>query len=460
MNRKNPPSKRALAKPIAILLLATALLASPAAAGSMDPAYFGEISKSYTGNVAPDYYRVDAQPYLIATVAGDEEFKDGQTRNLQVQLQNVGEIGKFEVVNTNDPTKAGEKAAATKEQQLEKAGTIARSVIAVLEAPDDAPFQVKADTATAGTLKSGNSLRKPLNYRIQVDDDAEPGTYHLNLTTTYRYLENVALEPENESDSNTRMTTYKHYITGVSNHTLTVRVENAARFQITDHEAQVHQGSTGTVTATVENVGNREARDATAKIRAQQPFRPLSTQPYVGDLAPGETRQVQFKVEATKDAPTGDYAIDTRVDYEDTDGNPVKSDRLTLPTTVHDTDYEVVETDATLARGGTGTVEVRIKNTGTGVADDAVAHISATDPFDAVIDDQYLGDLKPGETATAKFKLAVSGDAVPSDYSLVTTMRYQDAEGDTRYSDPLQAPITVEEGGGGLVATILGLLPL
>lgn len=439
--------------------LLVALIATPAAAQSFDPDYYGEISKSYTGDYAPDYYKVDATPVLIATISGDEEFDEGEQRQLQVQLENVGEIGELRVQEENDPAKPGEIAAAEKEQELEKAGTTARSIIAVLEKTDpDAPFNVRGATQTGGTLQSGNALATPLGFTIDVHDDAEPGTYRVQLTTTYRYQDDVALEPDNESSSSTRMSIYKHFTTGVETHNLTVVVKDDARFTRTGYAGDLTQGSSGVVEVTYRNDGNEVATDAVAAIETGRPFDAVVAESYLGDLAPGEEATARFRVKPDTDTLEGRYALTSRIDYEDGDGDQVSSDAIRVPVTVGISDYEVVDTRATLGQGSTGVIEVDVKNTGHETAKDAVAHVSATDPFDSVIDDAYLGDLAPGETRTARFKLEVSGDAVEGDYSLVTTLRYEDEAGDMRYSDPLSAPVTVEQGGGGLVSAILGLL--
>lgn len=454
----NERTRNGLTTALAAALM-IALLATPAAAQSFDPDYYGEISKSYTGDYAPDYYKVEATPVLIATVAGDEEFDEGEQRQLQVQLENVGEIGELRVQEENDPVKAGELAAAQKEQELEKAGTIAKSLIAVLEKKDpDAPFDVKGATQTGGTLKSGTSLPTPLGFTIDVDDDAEPGTYEVQLTTTYRYQDDVALEPDNESNADTRMSIYKHFTTGGETHNLTVVVKDDARFTRVNTTGDLRQGSSGVVEATYRNDGNEVARDAVAKIRSGKTFDPVVAESFLGDVAPGDTATARFKVKPNADTLEGEYALTSGIEYEDEDGNQVQSDAITVPVTVGTSDYEIVDSRATLKKGGTGVIEVDVKNTGGETAKDAVAHVSATDPFDSVIDDAYLGDLAPGETKTARFKLQVSGDAVESDYSLVTTLRYEDEDGDMRYSDPMQAPITVEGGSGGILPALAGFL--
>ena len=53
----------------------------------------------------------------------------------------------------------------------------------------------------------------------------------------------------------------------------------------------------------------------------------------------------------------------------------------------------------------------------------------------------------PGSTAVAEIKIKADSAAVPKVYGIDTVLRYETPEGDTEYSDTLQAPVEVKDVG-------------
>ncbi|MDW5551873.1 MAG: hypothetical protein SA398_16825, partial [Methanosarcina sp.] len=59
----------------------------------------------------------------------------------------------------------------------------------------------------------------------------------------------------------------------------------------------------------------------------------------------------------------------------------------------------------------------------------------------------FLSNIAPGNTAVAKIKIKADSEAVPKVYGIDTVLKYETPEGDTNYSDVLNAPVEVKEAG-------------
>lgn len=72
------------------------------------------------------------------------------------------------------------------------------------------------------------------------------------------------------------------------------------------------------------------------------------------------------------------------------------------------------------------------------------ARISAVDPFKSSDDTSYLGDLKPGERATARYQIHAEDAAEIKTYLLDAEIRYRDALDNSQVSDTFKVPVLVE----------------
>jgi hypothetical protein len=67
------------------------------------------------------------------------------------------------------------------------------------------------------------------------------------------------------------------------------------------------------------------------------------------------------------------------------------------------------------------------------------------DPFTTTDDQAYLGDIRPGESASALFSVNVEDDATPKSYSIDSEIKYKDEDDETRYDRDLKAVVDVKE---------------
>jgi hypothetical protein len=80
------------------------------------------------------------------------------------------------------------------------------------------------------------------------------------------------------------------------------------------------------------------------------------------------------------------------------------------------------------------------------------------DPFTSTDGSAYLGDMPPGEQATAHYKLSVETDARPQTYYLDTEVRYRDAFDNSQVSDTFTVPVEVIRTPGWDVVRSLPVL--
>jgi hypothetical protein len=239
-----------------------------------------------------------------------------------------------------------------------------------------------------------------------------------------------------------------------------VTVADAPTFALSATTTDLYVDSTGAVTLSVTNTGDRPVANARAVFHPAAPFSPLSTSANLGTLDPGESATASFKLEVADRAVAQDYPLAFTVAYDDSYGEVVESDRLTVPVTVGpETTFETSGEPA-VAAGSTETIEVTVTNTGAGTMRDAVARLNANAPFETDDDTAYVGTLEPGESATVSFTVSVDGAATPKTYAVDTTVKYDNAFGRTVVTDVEPTAVAVTEGGGGPIAALLNFLGL
>ncbi|RNI11904.1 hypothetical protein EFE42_09775 [Methanohalophilus sp. RSK] len=110
-------------------------------------------------------------------------------------------------------------------------------------------------------------------------------------------------------------------------------------------------------------------------------------------------------------------------------------------------DFEIVKTTGSLYPGGEEVIEITVMNTGEEEAREVKLIVNPSDPLSTTDDMAYLFTMDPGSTAVAKIKIKADSEAVAKDYGIDTTLRYENLDGDTEYSDALQARVEVKKAG-------------
>lgn len=214
-----------------------------------------------------------------------------------------------------------------------------------------------------------------------------------------------------------------------------------------------------TVTGTVVNTGPATAHNAVVTLSAEGALRPTGPESAVGDLPPNGSEQVEFRLAVTEDGEPGNRSLSFGVEYENSDGDvrtadtPVRK-RVTVGGELDK--FEVVGVNTSVASGGSGRLELDLRNSGEHEVENANAKVFVNDPLSSSDNSAFLGSLEPGETKTAVFTVSATGDAVPKEYDASLQVRYDDRTGDTELADGMSFGLPVDGSSGGVPALYVG----
>jgi len=375
---------------------------------------------------------ISGPPDLRVSIGGSNEYYPDTMVTIPVIVENVGTID----FSSQNPTNVAR----------EDRPNTAKNVVVTLGA-GDAPVSIRTDGQLVGDIAGGARVSAP--FEVRINDGAVAGTYTLPVTLEYTYLyhatefSNDALEYE--------------YRTKTETLSIEVVIKPDVRVTVLDVDVrELNAGTEGYMTVTVENDGQDTGEQATLVLSpvAGSPVSPTDGSYYIGEFAPGETVTAHFKVAASSDASGSSYPMEIGVSYENSDGDKTASKAVTIGIPVgEEITFEVVSEAYLMHPAEKGTIEVVYRNTGGATAYDATSRISAVDPFTSNDDTAYLGDLAPGETATAYYRVSVSDDATIKEYGMDTEIRYKDSLQNSVISDPMKAEVTVQEISG--IGTVL-----
>jgi hypothetical protein len=393
------------------LLAVLALLAAPAMAGEKQ--LFGS-------------------PHLSAAISGTNEFTPGEDVTLTVKVQNTG---------VNDVTIVQSSIIGTQD----KPNTAKLLVVGLSNGT--APMTVKTDPQMVGDLLGGDSVSAI--FSVKISKYAEGGVYTLPLMLKYQYLNNA----EQVSSDTLRYWYYDENITIP----LPLLVRSTVTLDpVVARADRLNAGTEGYVTLSITNAGSENARNTVAKLERNglSPLIPTDASVFIGTFAPGETREIRFRASVASDAGAQEYPVNVHVEYTDSDGDSARSDTVTVGVPVGEKiDFDVTSPVPQVKPGQKATLEVTYLNTGTAPVHSAEARISLVDPFTSNDDTAFLGDLAPGESATARYDVSVASTATPKSYGLDSEIRYRDALDNSQISDTIKVQVGVVEKEG-----LLGLL--
>jgi hypothetical protein len=404
---------KSMALPLAVFLLLTVLLVSPALAGT----------KYYEGS-----------PNLTAYLSGVNEFSAGDEIQIPVVIENTG-------INTY-------KEVAADIISRDVAPNTAISVWVDLS-NGSAPLLIKTDPQMIGSL-TGDGTKKTVVFSAQIDQNAPAGTYELPISLNYTTFSSV--------DEYTSSQTFR-YRYHVEEKDITVPLTIKAEVipeVIGVSTDNLVAGAEGYVNVSIRNMGSFEGSRATVNLvqNDDSPVVPVDSSVYVGNFPVDQTVTCRYKVSIDSTAGNKSYPVDILVNYQNNDGDFVNSRVETFGVDVKNkVDFEIISSPATLSPGSEQSLQVEYKNIGESTIRSAQARISVVDPFTSTNDIAFLGDIAPGESAVATYQLSVTRDATLKDYGLDSEIRYRDALDNIYVSDPMKLSITVANIPG-----ILGIL--
>ena len=167
-----------------------------------------------------------------------------------------------------------------------------------------------------------------------------------------------------------------------------------------------------------------------------------STMVYVGDLAPGASRQVTFELNASAVAQSGSYAVAVSVSGTAT-GGAAPSDQMsvTIPV-VQPERFEISRTDLPeyLSMGEEGYASVSFVNKGKGTIYNVSAEITG-EGITTTEGNQFIGNVASGTESSADFTIQTSQSGT---ISALLTVSYEDEKGNIKELTK-DFTITVEE---------------
>ena len=291
--------------------------------------------------------------------------------------------------------------------------------------------------------------------------------------------------------------------------------EGGPQIFVTSVNSSLETGKTGSVFVTIENRGNvtglvekrqpatedekmlallegememegSEAVGIQASLSSRdERLEVLSRPQLAGSLAGGEAldRPIEFSVRASESASSGIYPMILEVTYERQDdvqvqGNPlypeIRFERAEASETISievpvmtGPRLEVAEVKGSVSPGRSSDLELVLLNDGDVPARQVQAELLVGPPFNSTAGVAELGDIEPGDRASAEFPLAVDRMADPGESALVLQVRYLPGEGKEERTEQLAALVEVKAPTGlrailvvPIVAILLTLLYL
>ncbi|MFB6168866.1 MAG: COG1361 S-layer family protein [Haloferacaceae archaeon] len=361
--------------------------------------------------------RVEARPQFRVTTAGTDGLYAGDTDRLAVTVENVG-------TRVATDTRLGLSTGAPE----------------LYFGPTNAPQRQTG--VFVGRLAPGES--REVSVRVGATDEAVPSSYPVRTNISFENTNGVTGQADPRTIG----------VTVGAERAFALRNVETERFRVGESEARI--------TADLVNVGEAPARQVAVQLQGTpgSPVTPTSGEAAVGDLAPGESAPVSFTVSVAEDAQPGTNSFAFTVEYENAAGEVRTTDdalRRAMTIDPQQSQFVVTSVSTSLSPGGSATLDVTLRYDGDVPVSAASARFFPTDPISSADDGAFLGRLTPGETATATFTVSATGSALPKTYDSSVEVRYDEPDGDTRFTDGLPVGVPVDEADGGLPVAPIGV---
>jgi hypothetical protein len=363
------------------------------------------------------------RPQMSALISGVNEFSPGQDANIKVIVQNSG-VQNLQFVNGG---------SISRDDLLTTAKTVSVGLSA-----GNAPIIVKSDPQIVGDIKS-NEIRT-VAITTKILPNATEGEYQVPLTIIYMYLA-AADQPA----SDTLQSNYQYMSETIP---ITIKIKRQVKVDVLEAVPEnLNVGSEGFLDLKIRNVGSEDGKKATVKLirNGASPIIPTDSSVFIGDFPHNGTVTSRYKVTISGDAEKQTYPVDIVVTYENRDGDVVTSDIETIGIPIGGKiSFTITSGPVQVVQGSQNVIQVEYQNTGVTTAYNAQARLSVVDPFTSTDDTAFLGDLKPGQTATARYQMSADDTAAVKDYTLDTEIRYRDALDISHGSDIIHVPVQVQ----------------
>ena len=366
-------------------------------------------------------------PVLSASLSGTNEFSPGKDVQVSIVVDNTG-LNEFKFVKTSIVS-------------ADDLPNTAKFLTVTLGA-GDSPLIIKSDPQMLGDLKASKTATGLFTVRIPSDTPA--GTYNLPVRLNYTYLYTA-----DQYGTDTIEYTYKNKDEIFE---IPIRIKPDVRISVLSSKVDnLNAGMEGSIVLDVKNIGHEDAKKAIITIARNDgsPVIPTESSAYIGDFPKDGTATAVFKASASGSAEAQTYPLDVYVNYENREGDTIKSDIETIGVPVgKKTEFAIVSNPEPVIPGEKKVIKIAYKNNGDAVAHQAQARISMVDPFSSNDDTAYLGDIAPGETKEASYLISIDKTATVKEYGIDSEVRYRDTFDNQIISDPIKMSLTVTEDSG------------
>jgi len=367
--------------------------------------------------------------------APNNELTPGSEESLTVQIGNEGDF---------------QRGSASDRQYV----TTARDVAVALDA-SGTPITVETGKQSIGELPESRTGTPAFN--LTVPDSASPGKYTLTVNLDYSYTSKARSAPSLRAQSSESSRSVER--------TISVRVTDDARFEVTELDGSLRVGEEGEITGQLKNVGRQDATNAEVSFAPNsETVVALESNVAVGDIPAGESTEFSIPVEVTSDAEAVPKRFDLPVSFRDENGiRQSDNDPEFLVDVATQRDAFLIEpVDSSIEAGGSRALDIEVTNNLDEPVSDIEGKLFADDPLDSSNDETFTESLDPGETTTVTVDLSAASGATSKNYPASMDFRYTDADGDSKLTDSYRLAINVTEpaddGGGVPVVPLLIVL--
>ncbi|PKL58645.1 MAG: S-layer protein [Methanomicrobiales archaeon HGW-Methanomicrobiales-5] len=184
----------------------------------------------------------------------------------------------------------------------------AKKAIVIITRNDGSPVVPTQSSAYIGDFPSGGTATAI--FKASVADSAEAQTYPLDVSVKYENREGDIVTSDIE--------------------TIGIPVGSKIEFAIVSEPETVSPGQKKVITVRYKNTGGATAYKAQARVSMVDPFTSNDDSAYLGDIAPGETKEASFLVTVAGAATLKQYGIDSEIRYNDAFDNQIVSDPIKL----------------------------------------------------------------------------------------------------------------------------------
>jgi hypothetical protein len=374
----------------------------------------------------------DGAPSFTAAVYGVNEFSPGENATISILLKNSG-------LNTVKQLDRGTI-------EPEDLPNTAKFTTISLGSAGDAVL-IKTDPQMIGDIR-GNGNAVIVRFNAKISANATEGEYVLPLALKYRYATVV-----NQDVADIFQFTYDNAEETLP---LTIRIKPHVKIEVVDLASEpLSAGSEGYLNLTIRNAGREDGEMAVVKLlrNGQSQVIPAVSSVFIGSFRSGDTVTCRYKVSVAKDAMDQDYPIDIVVTSTNREGSVVSSAATTVGVPVHAKPAFTVVSPVPEVPAGSGKIlEIQYRNNGAVTIYAAQARITPHDPLTISDNTAFIGDLKPGETAIARYDIQAGAGAEPKVYSFDSNIRYRDALGTSQESETIPVQVTIVTAAPGISA--------